>query len=104
MEETNYREERLYLKAQKRVKEIKSFYIHLTVYLLIIPLIIFINLRFSPSYHWFWYSVLGWGVGLFFHWFGVIGFEKIGFGKNWEDKKIKQFIDEEESRSKRYKK
>lgn len=94
--ESNFTEEQRYFKAQKRVKAIKGFYTHLTIYCIIIPVIIFVNLRFEPSFHWFWFSALGWGTGLFFHWLGVFGFNLIGLGKNWEEKKIKELMEEQE--------
>jgi len=31
-------------------------------------------------------------LGLFFHWFGVFGMEKIGLGKDWEEKKINEYL------------
>ena len=86
--------EQRYYKAQKRVKDIKGFYIHLTIYCLVIPVIIYVNLKYVPHFHWFWFSLLGWGMGLFFHWLGVFGFKFLGLGKNWEDKKIKEFMNE----------
>ena len=92
--EINYTRENRYLKAQKQVNEIKGFYIHLTVYCLIIPCIIFINLKFVPDFHWFWFSALGLFFGLFFHWLHTFGFNLFGFGKNWEEKKIKEFMNE----------
>ena len=72
-----------YYKAQKRVKDIKGFYTHLTIYCLVIPIIIFVNLKFEPQFHWFWFSALGWGTGLFMHWLSVFGFRLLGLGKNW---------------------
>jgi hypothetical protein len=88
-------EEQRYNKAQKRVKEIKGFYSHLTVYCVIIPVIIFVNLRFEPHIHWFWFSVFGWGIGLFIHWLTVFGFNLLGIGKKWEEKKIIELIEEQ---------
>jgi hypothetical protein len=93
--EENILQEKRYQKAQKRVKDIKGFYTHLTIYCLIIPTLIFINLKFEPHFHWFWFSLLGWGVGLFSHWFRVFGFKVFGFGQNWEEKKIKQIMEEQ---------
>lgn len=58
--ESNFEREHRYLKAQKRVKEIKGFYTHLAVYCFVTPVIIFVNLKFVPQFHWFWFSVLGW--------------------------------------------
>ena len=86
--------EQRYYKAHKRVKDIKGFYIHLTIYCLVIPVIIFVNLKYVPHFHWFWFSTLGWGMGLFFHWLGIFGFKLLGLGKDWEDKKIKEFMNE----------
>ena len=92
--EANYKEDQKYFKAKKRVNDIKGFYVHLFIYLITIPIIITVNLMFVPSFHWFWFSVLGWGMGLFFHWLGVFGFQKLGLGKDWEEKKIKEFMNE----------
>lgn len=83
-----------YIKAQKRVKKIKGFYTHLSVYCVVIPVIIFVNLKYEPHFHWFWFSVCGWGTGLFIHWLTVFGFNLIGIGKNWEERKINEFMNE----------
>ncbi|QMU63991.1 MAG: histidine kinase [Flavobacteriaceae bacterium] len=93
--EKNYIQEEQYLKAKKKVKEIKGFYIHLFITLFTIPLIIWVNLEFSPGFHWFWYATIGMSVGIFFHWLGVFGFDKIGLGKNWEEKKIKELMEKD---------
>ena len=85
-----------YIKAQKTVKKIKGFYTHLAIYCVIIPTIIIVNLTFEPHFHWFWFSTIGWGIGLFLHWFGVIGMRLIGVGEDWEEKKIKQIMKEQE--------
>ncbi len=87
-------EEYKYLKAKKRVEKIKGFYIHAIVTVILIPILTFINLKFVPQYHWFWYPMLGMLLGLFFHWFGVFGTEKFGLGKDWEQRKIKEYLDE----------
>ena len=92
--ESNFTEEQRYYKAQKRVKKIKGFYTHLCVYCFVIPIIIFVNLKFEPHFHWFWFSVCGWGTGLFFHWLSVFGINLLGLGNNWEEKKIKEFMNE----------
>ncbi|WP_271406139.1 2TM domain-containing protein [Tenacibaculum soleae] len=88
------RETQQYIQAKKRVKKIKGFYTHLTIYCIVIPTIIFANLKFEPHFHWFWFSLIGWGIGLFSHWLSVFGFQKIGIGKNWEERKIKEIMNE----------
>ena len=91
--DTNERE--AYNRAKKRVKEIKSFYYHLTCYCTIMPIIIFTNLAFDPQFHWFWFSLLGWGTGLLIH--GMTAFNRIPFlGKDWEERKMREFMDKEQ--------
>lgn len=92
--ELDFTKEQRYYKAQKRVKDIKGFYMHLTIYCLVIPTLIFINLRYEPHFHWFWFSTIGWGTGLFIHWFTIFGLNLLGIGKNWEEKKIQEFMNE----------
>ena len=91
--DNNIIEQQRYEKAREKVQEIKGFYVHFLVYVIVISLIVIVNLRFTPQYHWFWYPMFGWGLGLFFHWFGVIGVDRLGFGKDWEEKKIKEYMD-----------
>lgn len=104
--ESNFLQEQKYIKAKKRVKEIKGFYIHLTVYVLvnlfISGVIIFGLTRGEDSSITEAISNFGvystwifWGIGMFFHWLGVFGFRSVGFGKDWEDRKIKEFMDSE---------
>src|SRR5690606_26902162 len=91
---TNYdiNEHDAYYQARKRVEEIKGFYGNLIAYCIIIPVIIFINYQTSWEEHkWFFYPMLGWGMGVVFHGFGVFG-----FGKNWEDRKIKEILEKEQ--------
>lgn len=77
-----------YIKASKRVKELKGFYGNLTSYCLVIPFLIFVNLYTSPQYHWFWWPMLGWGIGVASH-----AFQVFGVGKNWEEKQIRKIMD-----------
>ncbi|MFY0604113.1 MAG: 2TM domain-containing protein [Flavobacteriaceae bacterium] len=105
----NYIKEQQYIKAKKRVKDIKGFYSHLSVYIIInifISGIILYGLTydgnddFSEAISNFGvYSTwVFWGIGLFFHWLGVFGFKNV-LGKSWEEKKIKELMDEDEKRS-----
>lgn len=92
----NVSQEYKYAKAKKKVEKIKGLYIHLLVTIAIIPVLVFINLKFVPQFHWFYYAGGGMLISLFFHWFGIYGLEKIGLGKDWEEKKIKEYLKEEE--------
>jgi two-component system LytT family sensor kinase len=88
----NYNEQDAYYKAKKRVEEIKGFYSNLLSYCIVIPFLIFINYRTSWNFQWFWFPMLGWGMGLTFHAFGVFG-----YGKSWEERKIQEILKKEES-------
>jgi len=88
----NTSEQIRYTKALKKVEKIKGFYKHLTVYICIIPFVIFINLKFTPHFHWFWFSALGWGVGVLSHAFQAFQEYRIFLGKDWEEQKIKELL------------
>jgi hypothetical protein len=92
--ETNYAEAERYYQAQKRVKEIKDFYSHLTVYLLCNPIVIAVNLLTSPGYLYFWYSLLGWGFAIVMHGLAAFRVSPI-FNKEWEERKIKEILEKE---------
>lgn len=91
--ETNIDFER-YQKAKKQVQEVKGFYSHLASYIVIMIVIVYINLKYTPEILWFIWSMLGWGIGLFFHAMKVFNFFPF-FNKDWESRKIKQFMEEE---------
>ncbi len=79
-----------YERASRRVKDLKGFYSNLISYCLVIPFLIFINLRFSSAYYWFWWPMLGWGLGL------ILNAIKIfGISSNWEEKQIQKILDRE---------
>jgi hypothetical protein len=65
-----------YEKAKKKIEAKIGFYIHLGVYLAVNILLITINLTTSTQYLWFKWPLIGWGIGLFFHAFGVFAFSK----------------------------
>ncbi len=82
-----------YKKAQEHIKEIKSFYMHLSAYCIIIPALAIFNLITSPGYLWFLFSMTGWGAGVALHAANVFG-PKIFLGKDWEKRKIKEYMEE----------
>ena len=87
--------DRKYLKARQRVEKLKSFYTHLTVYIVVNGAIyafkIIRNLSRGESFEGIW---LIWGIVLIIHAFSVFGLPLI-LGDNWEEEKIKQFMEEE---------
>jgi hypothetical protein len=49
-------------------------------------------------YPWFLWAAFGWGIGLVFHAIKVFGLSPF-FGKNWEERKIKEYMEEDEPRN-----
>jgi 2TM domain len=90
-----------YQKAKNRVNEIKGFYSHFIFYLIFNVFIITINLLYSPNELWFVWTTLGWGIGVFFHAVKVFNWFPL-LDKDWEEKKIQQFMDEEKNNLKKY--
>lgn len=96
MENLSFNKENLaYEKAAKRVKDLKSFYGNLISYCLVIPFLLIINLLTSPEHLWFYWPMLGWGLGLTIH-----GLNTFGIGKEWEERKINQLMEQEKNKSK----
>ena len=94
----DFTEEQKYLRAKKKVDDLKGFYWNVISYVLVIPFLIFINLMTSPGYHWFWFPMAGWGIGIAFHAYGVFG-TGIFFGKDWEERKNNEFMGDDENQS-----
>ena len=88
-----------YVRAVKRVEKLKEFYQNLASYCIVIPFLIFINLRFSPGFHWFWFPMFGWGIGLTFHFLEVNNYN-VFLGKNWEEKKIEELMKKQQNKYK----
>ena len=89
----NTNENSAYNRAKKRVDELKGFYGNLIAYLCIVPMLVFINLRFSPHFQWFWFSAVGWGFGLTMH-----AFKVYGYSSNWEERKIQEIMRKEDQK------
>jgi hypothetical protein len=63
-----------YRRAQRAVNAKIGFCIHLAVYVIVNIVLVAINLTCSPQYLWFLWPLCGWGIGIFFHGFGVFAF------------------------------
>ncbi len=85
-----YNENMAFMRAKERVEKLKGFYGNLISYCCVIPVLIFINLRITGSFQWFWFPMFGWGMGLAFH-----AIETFGYGKSWEEKKIQEILNKD---------
>ncbi|WP_420553156.1 2TM domain-containing protein [Tenacibaculum aiptasiae] len=92
---TNDLENSKYVKAVERVEKLKEFYQNLISYCLVIPFLVFINLKTYSGFQWFWFPMIGWGIGLVFHYLEVNNYN-LFLGKNWEERKINEILKDEE--------
>lgn len=51
-----------------------SFYIHAAIYVLVNILLIVINLVLVPQFLWFFFPLIGWGIGLTMHYLFAVQF------------------------------
>ena len=109
MEIDNRELDKSYLRAKKRVKEIKGFYSHFLIYLIInifISGIIIFGLTYSGNSSFsesltnfgVYSTWLFWGIGVFFHWISVFGLKNL-YGSAWEEKKIKELMEKDYERN-----
>ena len=96
METTNNDKQNIYLKAQKRVEDLKAFYGNLTVYIIVIVGVAILNLVTYPQHLWFLYPAIGWGIGVVIHAMSVFNYMPF-LGSNWEEKKIQELMNQEKS-------
>ncbi len=91
-------EQQRYEQARKRVQALKGFYIHATAFVLVNIALFGINVLVGGGW-WFYWPLLGWGIGLGAHALGVFGFGGGGpWGRDWEERKIREMMDKERER------
>ena len=85
-----------YRRASGRVKAKLGFFIHLAVFLTVNALLVLIDLNTSPGKVWFQWPLMGWGIGVFFHFLGVFLFST---GSAWMDGMIRKEMEKESRRN-----
>jgi Na+/glutamate symporter len=98
--ENIYQEEERYFIAKKRVDEIKGFYSNLASYVFVNLGLLALNLWTAPNHLWFYWPLLGWGIGVVFHGLKVFNFMPF-LGQDWEEQKIKEFMTREQENQKK---
>lgn len=83
-----------YLRARRKVDCIKQFFSNLAAYLIVIPLLAWLNWR-TTDFPWVIFPALGWGFGLLMHGMQAFGYDFI-LGKDWERRKIQEFMSKDD--------
>jgi len=95
-------------RAKKRVEQIKGFYVHLAVYIVVNLIIVgsFVirnGLQGESLDFWAAFSTTAfWGIGLAFHALNVFGLNGI-LGRRWEARQIQKFMEEDRREAEKYK-
>jgi len=86
-----------YERALKRAKDLKDFYVHLGVYLIVNAALFGINMISSPGTLWFYWPMLGWGIGVAIHAFSLYA-EGSVLDEAWEDRKARELMRKDDAR------
>ena len=94
MMETSFENEERYRKAAKKVEDLKGFYGNLVAYVIVNIGFLILNLITSPNHLWFYWPMLGWGIGVVIHGMRVFGYNPF-LGADWEARKTREFMEQE---------
>lgn len=73
-------------RAERRVRAMTGFYIHLAVFVAVMALLLVLNLMDTSDW-WVQWPLLGWGLGVAGHWWAVFGQGSDRLAR-WQLKKI----------------
>ena len=82
-------EEEAYIKAKKKVKAKKGFYMHFGSFCATTLFLFTINYLTSPDFWWFLFPTLGWGIGIVVQYIALFGISTPS-GEDWEDKELEK--------------
>ncbi len=97
MSQEQFNKEEAYLRAKKKLDKLKGFYWHLASYVVVNLFLIIVIVIGNDGNIWnfeTFATAFFWGIGLVFHFLSVFG-PAFFFGQNWEERKIKEFMDKE---------
>lgn len=82
-------EEEAYIKAKKRVKAKKDFYIHFGSFISTSLFLFVVNYLTSPEFWWFLFPTMGWLIGIVSHYISVFGISGVS-GDDWEEQEVEK--------------
>lgn len=88
-----------YKRAKDRVEEIRSFYTHCFIYVIVNAGIASLNYWVDGwAFPWFLFAAGGWAIGLCAHGLAIFGSNPFT-GKKWEERKIQELMEKEQINS-----
>ena len=93
----NQQQSTAYIRAKRRVKEIKDFYNHLAVFLIVNTLIIMVVWYYDgPIWFTLFFAAGGWAIGLLAHALKTFQWNPF-LSKDWEQRKMNELMNNNES-------
>jgi 2TM domain len=86
-----------YQQARTHVQQLRGLYVHAGVFVVVNLSLLLLNLITNPQSLWFYWPLIGWGIGLIAHAFVVLWSGGI-LGKEWEERKIRELMDQDVKR------
>lgn len=100
---TEGRDDDAYARAKKRVKDVRDFYGHLILYLVVNTIFVIVDLadgnNADPTFlgmDWAYFPVIGWGAFVVAH--GASVFFGKRLGAQWEERKMREYLEQERRR------
>ena len=81
-----------YQEALRHAQNVRGFYTHALVYLLINAALFGLNMTTGRGHLWFGWAAFGWGIGLVAHGLSVFAFRG-WLGAGWEERKIREYLE-----------
>nr|WP_297785666.1 2TM domain-containing protein [uncultured Allomuricauda sp.] len=100
--------------AEKRVKELKGYYSHITIFVIVNGILLFLKTgvlnsllpeafpKESHFYDWIYSNVLLWALILALHTVFILR-HRFTFFKTWEERQIQKYMDEDRDKIDKYK-
>jgi hypothetical protein len=85
---TSNPEDEVVRRAREQVEAKKWFYGHGLIYLVVNLGLVLMWAISTHGFPWFFWSLMGWGIGLLFHYLGVFGIFRAGSA--WEEKQVEK--------------
>jgi transcriptional regulator with XRE-family HTH domain len=75
--------------AFAHVRAMKGFYVHASLYLMVMTFLVILNLVVTPHFFWAIFPILGWGIGVAFHGLRVFDMIPLLTG-DWEKREVEK--------------
>ncbi|MBZ9578715.1 2TM domain-containing protein [Patescibacteria group bacterium] len=92
MKQPQSEQDKRYKRAKEQAAKLKRFYTHLTVYVVVIAFLFFIDWSDGGNW-WFYWPAIGWGIAV-----AIQGASIIIFSAGWKERTIREIMEKEEKK------